>query len=362
MGNWSKKLCCAVAAMCFGVTPLTALANDYDDNWQGIIAEDVYPWGSRVWEKWDRVVPEKKIKIGISIPSLSSPYFVNQSYGFLTEAAATGAGVTILAANGYEDIQGQISQIENMVQKGVDALVIAPTSAEALTMVSEEAADKGIPVYFIGEAAITDKLKGYICENDFQFGFKGIDWIGKKLEGKGKIAILAGPAGSTYTEAINKGAHAALQNYPGIEVVAEQWGDSEDPAIGQSIAENIMNAHPDINAFFVVEAQAHGVANALIEAGKTNDIDVVMAYPFQATIPYIKNGAIDYGVTGHSLTNARILLNMIVRNANEENQVPKYVWTDGLNMEKDTIDQFPKNHVWAPEGWEPPSSMVIEPK
>ncbi len=357
-----RRLFCVLMLMCFCLIPMMAQANDYDDSWQGIVAEDIYPWGSRMWEEWNRVQPKEKIMIGISIPSLNSPYFVNQVYGFLTEAKATGVGVTILAANGYEDIQGQISQVENLMQKGVDALVIAPTSAEALTAVSEEAAKKGIPVYFIGEAAITEKLKGYICENDYDFGYKGIEWLGQTLKGKGKIAILPGPAGSTYTEAIHKGCQAALKNFPGIEVVAEQWGDGEDPAVGQSRAENILNAHPDLDGFFVVEAQAHGVANALIEAGKTDKVNVVMAYPFQATLPYIKDGSIDYGVTGHSLTNARILINMIIRNANKENKVPKYVWTDGLIMEKSTIDKFPRNQVWAPEGWVPPSSMVVDPK
>jgi ABC-type sugar transport system substrate-binding protein len=357
-----KNFIFGISLIFFLLTPMGLIADQYNDSWEGIVAENVYPWGSRVWEKWERTKPNKKLMIGISVPSMSSPYFVNQVYGFITEAQATGAGITVLAAHGYEDIQGQISQVENLVQKGVDALIIAPTSAEALTMISEEAASKGVPVYFIGEAAITDQLKGYICENDFDFGFKGIDWLGKKLKGKGKIAILPGPAGSTYTEAINKGAHAALKNFPGLELVAEKWGDGEDPAVGQSVAENIMNAHPDLDGFFVVEAQGHGVANAVIEAKKKDRIHVVMAYPFQATIPYIEDGSIDYGVTGHSLTNARILINMIIKNHNEENKVPKYVWTEGLIMEKSNIDQFPRNHVWAPEGWVPPSSMVVQSK
>ena len=91
-------------------------------------------------------------------------------------------------------------------------------------------------------------------------------------------------------------------------------------------------------------------------------IHLAVAYPFQETIPYIKYGSIDYGVTGHSLTNARILLNMAIRNFNKENKVPKYVWTPGLEMTKENVNNFPRSHVWAPEGWKPPSSMVVKPK
>ena len=307
-------------------------------------------------------MPKKPIKIGISVPSLGSPYFVNQVYGYLTEAKATGAGITVLAAGGYEDLGGQISQIENLMQKGVDALIVGVISAEGLVAITEVGTKKGVPVYFIGEAALTGMLKGYVCENDFDFGFRAVEWLCKKLNGKGKLVFLPGPAGNTYTEAINKGGHFALKNYPGIQLVDERWGDSEDPAVGQSVAENMLSAHPDLDGFFVVEAQAHGVANALKEAGLADKVLVSVAYPFQETIPYIRDGSIDYGVTGYSLTNARIILNMVIRNFNGENKVPKYVWTPGLEMTKDNIDQFPRSHVWAPEGWSPPSSMVLDPK
>ena len=349
-----------LAATLFIVAPVAA--GEYEDQWQGLVAENIYPWGARVWEPWERVKPKKKFTVGVSIPSLSSPYFVNQAYGFMTEAKASGVGITILAAQGYEDLQGQINQIENLINKGVDALIVAPISAEGLVAITEEAVAKGKPVYFIGEAALTDKLAGYVCENDFDFGFKGVSWLGNKLNGKGKIAILAGPAGNTYTEAINKGAHFALKNFPDIKVVAEKWGDAEDPAVGQSLAENILNANPDLNGFFVVEAQMHGVANAVKERGLADKVLISAAYPFQETIPYIKDGSIDYGVTGHSLTNARILLNMAVRNFNGDNHVPKYVWTPGLEMTKAGIDKFPRAHVWAPEGWQPPSSMTLDAK
>ena len=359
-----KKILMAIMILiCMALfMPMPSQAGEYDDGWQGIIAENIYPWGARLWEPWERVKPKKEFKIGISVPSLGSPYFVNQVYGYITEAKASGVGITVLAAQGYEDLQGQISQVENLVQKGVDALIIAPISAEGLAAISEEAVAKGIPVYFIGEAAITHKLAGYVCENDFDFGYKAVDWLAKKINGKGKIAILPGPAGNTYTEAINKGAHYALKNFPDVELVAEKWGDSEDPAVGQAAAENILAAHPDLKGFFVVEAQSHGVANALKERGKTDSIHIAVVYPFQETLPYIQDGSIDYGVTGHSLTNARIMLNMAVRNFNKENKVPKYVWTPGLVMNKESIDKFPRSHVWAPEGWKPPSSMVIKPK
>jgi ribose transport system substrate-binding protein len=360
-----KKILCLAAAILMALivlSPVTTVADEYTDSWIGISAENIYPWGARLWEPWERLTPKKPLKIGISVPSLSSPYFVNQVYGYLTEAEATGAGVTVLAAKGYEDLQGQINQIENLIQKGVDALVVAPISAEGIAAISDEAAEAGVKLYFIGEAAMTHKLTGYVCENDYDFGFRAVDWLAKKLNGKGQIAILPGPAGNSYTEAINKGAHGALKNYPGIEVVSEKWGAGDDPAIGQSVAENVMNAYPELAGFFVVEAQGHGVANAVKEAGKTDKIHVSMAYPFQETIPYIKDGSIDFGVTGYSLTNARILINMIIRNHNGEPAVPKYVWTPGLVLTTDTIAQFPRHHVWAPEGWRPPSSMVIKPK
>jgi ABC-type sugar transport system substrate-binding protein len=354
------RLILLLAVLFAVLAPSLSFADPYDDKWIGVEAEDVYPWGTRAVEAWERVFPKKKLTIGVSIPSLESPYFVNQVYGYLTEAQATGVGITVLAAHGYEDLQGQINQIENLMNRRVDALVVAVISAEGVAAITERAAKRGIPVYFIGEAAIMKDLTGYVCENDFDFGYKCVDWLGAKMNGRGKIAILAGPAGNTYTETINKGAHAALKKYPNLQLVAEKWTDSEDPALGQATAENILNGNPDLNAFFVVEAQAHGVANALKERNLQDKVLLSVAYPFQETIPYIRDGSIDYGVTGYSLTNARILINMIIRNANGEKRVPKYVWTPGLEMTKEAIASFPRWHVWAPEGWQPPSRMTLE--
>jgi ABC-type sugar transport system substrate-binding protein len=344
------------------VAPAFVAAGPYDDDWQGIMAEVIYPWGKRLWEPMERVVPKKAYRIGVSIPSLGSPYFVNQVYGYLTEAQATGVGISILAAKGYEDLQGQVSQIENLINKKVDALAIAPISAEGIAAVVNVAIQKKIPVYFLGEAAHTKNLTGYASENDYDLGFRGMDWLCRNLKGRGKIAILAGPAGNTYTESINKGARAALKNYPDVKLVDEKWGDSEDPAVGQELAENLLNATPDLNGFLVVEAQVHGVANTLKERKLTDKVACVAVYPFQETIPYVQDGSVDYGVTGYSLTNARILVNMIIRNLNGEPEVPRYVWTPGLDMTREGIARFPRYHVWAPEGWQPPSVMVVEPK
>jgi len=344
------------------IAPAFVAAQAYNDDWQGIMAESIYPWGKRLWEPWGRVVPKKPYRIGVSIPSLGSPYFVNQVYGYLTEAQATGVGVTILAAKGYEDLQGQVSQIENLINKKVDALAIAPISAEGIAAIVNVAIQKKIPVYFLGEAAHTKNLTGYASENDYDLGFRGMDWLCRNLKGRGKIAILAGPAGNTYTESINKGARAALKNYPDVKLADEKWGDSEDPAVGQELAENLLNATPDLNGFLVVEAQVHGVANTLKERKLTDKVACVAVYPFQETIPYVQDGSVDYGVTGYSLTNARILVNMIIRNLNGEAEVPRYVWTPGLDMTREGISKFPRYHVWAPEGWQPPSFMNVEPK
>jgi ABC-type sugar transport system substrate-binding protein len=132
--------------------------------------------------------------------------------------------------------------------------------------------------------------------------------------------------------------------------------------VGQELAENLLNANPDLNGFFVVEAQVHGVANTLKERKLTEKVAVATVYPFQETIPYIQDGSVDYGVTGYSLTNARIILNMVIRNLNGEFEVPRYVWTPGLDITREGIAKFPRFHVWAPEGWQPPSVMVVEPK
>src|SRR5215813_13546460 len=72
--------------------------------------------------------PSKAYRIGVSIPHLANPHYVGQAYGYIDEAQNLGAQVTLLEAGGYEHLDKQVSQIEDLIASKVDAIIIAAVS------------------------------------------------------------------------------------------------------------------------------------------------------------------------------------------------------------------------------------------
>ena len=72
--------------------------------------------------------PSKSYRLGVSIPHLANPHYVGQAYGYIDEAQSLGAQVTLLEAGGYEHLDKQVSQVEDLIASKVDAIINAATS------------------------------------------------------------------------------------------------------------------------------------------------------------------------------------------------------------------------------------------
>ena len=83
----------------------------------------------------------------------------------------------------------------------------------------EETYDRGIPVVLASTGVNTDKYTTWVSRNNTKAGYLYADWMGKKLDGKGKVVALMGIAGSSYAEDVLRGVKQGLSKYPGIELV-----------------------------------------------------------------------------------------------------------------------------------------------
>src|SRR6187401_3287928 len=90
--------------------------------------------------------PAKAYRLGVSIPHLSNPHYVGQAYGYIDEAQSLGAQVTLLEAGGYQYLDKQVSQIEDLVASKVDAIILAAVSGPGTVGAVEDAVAAGIPV------------------------------------------------------------------------------------------------------------------------------------------------------------------------------------------------------------------------
>lgn len=132
---------------------------------------------------------------------------------------------TIVEAN--NDASKQVQQIENFILEGMDAIIIDPISATALTGAIQEASDAGIPCIIINDGPVESDAE--LC---YQINFDTVDQMGTLTEyvceaigGKGKIIELRGTAGAEFDNIAHEGVMKTLENYPDIEVVAEVYTD-----------------------------------------------------------------------------------------------------------------------------------------
>lgn len=140
----------------------------------------------------------------------------------------------------------QVADVEDMLAKGVDAIVINPTSPVAVVPILEKAYDAGVVVVIVAADAETEKATVRILADQVKFGRDGGEFLGKAMGGKGNIIALRGIAGISVDTDRYNGAVEALSAYPDIKIVGEvyaQWAYDQ----GRQACESLALANPQID-------------------------------------------------------------------------------------------------------------------
>jgi ribose transport system substrate-binding protein len=165
------------------------------------------------------------------------------------------------------DIAGQMKIMDTMINRRVDAIALAPIDKQALVSVVERATKEGIPVVIFDSGVDTQEFLAQVATDNYQAGVMAGERMAKLLNGKGKVAIIAVQPGAASTMAREQGFEDAIKKVPGIQIVDKQYGMAE---VAQSLskAENMLTAHPDLDALFASnESSSVGAAQALKSRG-----------------------------------------------------------------------------------------------
>ena len=151
------------------------------------------------------------------------------------EALASGAVSEVVVVNRNGGPTEQIADLENLISQGVDAIILNPTDREALNATLEEAINQGIVVVAVDQAVTADGA--YVVTNDQEeYGYLGAKWLFEQLGGEGKVLEMRGIDGVPADTDRHEGFMRALEEYPGIEVVAETFTGWElSPAAEQAL-------------------------------------------------------------------------------------------------------------------------------
>lgn len=175
-------------------------------------------------------------------------------------------GGKIINVDGRSDANYQMGVIEDFIAQDVDAVIYCPVDAVAATPALKLLKNAGIPIINVDSAVEAyDMIDAFIATDNYEAGYiSGEALVKNKPEG-GKVAILDYPINDAAVQRAT-GFYDAIKDH-GFEVVA-QLEAGVTPDKGKSVAEDVMQAHPDLTAIFVIcDDSAQGAYAAIKSSG-----------------------------------------------------------------------------------------------
>lgn len=215
--------------------------------------------------------------IGFSISTLNNPFFVTLSEGAKAEAATAEKELIVLDAG--DDAAKQASDIEDLISKGIQVLIVNPVDSDAVAPAIKDAIAQGIKVISVDRAVNGVTVDCAIASDNAAGAKLATEHLVSLVGEQAKVAELEGVPGASATIERGKGFHAVADD--ALNVVARQTANF-NRSEGMSVMENILQANPDIQGIF---AHNDEMALGAVEAVGSREVVIV---GFDATDDAVK--------------------------------------------------------------------------
>lgn len=239
----------------------------------------------------------EKFVIGFSNASVSNTWRVAM-YEMLMAEAENHPNVEILYTDANDNTAKQNTDVDDLLARGIDALLISPATEAALNPAIEKAFDAGIPVIVFDRRPTTEKYTSFVVTDDVINGEmsaqKLVDMlIAKNGEPKGNVVVIQGYMGSGPQIDRMQGINNVLNQYPEIKIVADQAADFQRSK-GQAVMENILMANQDIDAVISQSGESlAGAIDAIKEANRLEGMIIVNIDGYNGILKAIKDGTVE---------------------------------------------------------------------
>lgn len=218
-----------------------------------------------------------QLSVGLAISTQNNPFFVALRDG--ADAEAKAQGVKLITVDAQDDSAKQISNIEDLIQKKVQVILINPADSDAVAGVVKEAVKAGIKVVSLDRSVNGAEVSAHIASDNVAGGKMAAEFLLEKIGSKGNIVELEGIPGSSAARERGQGFHSVVDGKADLKLVAKQAADF-DRAKGLSVMENILQGNKDVKGVFAHnDEMALGAFKAIEAAGLKN----VVVVGFDAT-------------------------------------------------------------------------------
>lgn len=229
-----------------------------------------------------------EITVGLSVSTLSNPFFVSLEEGVNT--LATENGTQVISVDAQDDSAKQSNDVDDLIQQGVDVLLINPVDSAAITPAVEAANSAGIPVIMVDRATDAGEYVTLVASDNVAGGEMAAQYIVDQVGENASTLQLEGVPGASATNERGEGFMNVAET--SLNVLDSQTANF-DRAEGLTVMENMLQGNSDVQAVFAQnDEMALGAIEAIEGAGLSNQITVVSFDGTEGGIKAVEDGSL----------------------------------------------------------------------
>lgn len=276
-----------------------------------------------------------QLVIGLAMNTQTNPFFVDVKDG--VQKAADEHGIKLYITDAQNDPAIQMKDIENLITKKPDAIIIDTCDSDAIVSSVEACNEAGIPVFTMDRQANGGEVVSHIGYDAIKSGKIAGQYLVDTLGGKGNIVELQGIMGTNVAQNRSAGFNEIISANPDMKIVSTQVADF-DRAKAMSVMENILQANPKIDGLYAAnDEMLLGALEAIEAAGRLDEITMIGCDAIDDTLEAIKAGKVEATIAEPPFFLGKAILNTAYDYLNGK-EVEASVILDNSLVTKDNVD------------------------
>ncbi len=247
----------------------TAQAQDAMDGYKGAPRTEVWSPVDLQYTDTSQYKKDGPYVIGFSNASVDNTWRLAQLHAIQAAAAKHKDVIKqLIITDANNNPSKQVSDVEDLLQRGVDILLVSASKSDALDPIVTRAMKDGIPVIMVDRRVTSENYVSFVTASDQVTGRLFAQWLVEKLNGKGNVIMLPGQAGASPAEIRIAAAKSIFAQHPGIKILDMQYTDWSPAKAKTIVSAMIQKYGKDINGIWNDSGvQGGGSLEAFVAAG-----------------------------------------------------------------------------------------------
>lgn len=291
----------------------------------------------------------KAYTIAFSLKTVTNDDFQKAIASSIQSAVEAGGHKFLLVTAGEQTaVSTQVNQVEDLIAKKVDAIILNPMDGKAVVPVLKKAKAAGIPVIIVDssvEKGNEDLYIAYVGTDNFNAGVEAGKRMVKELNNKGNVLIVRGANGSLAGDNRVDGFKKGLQG-SALKIVGEQPGNWTN-SVAMQVTENMLQANKNTQGLFTAsDVMLDGILQAIADANRSG-IKILAVDGSKKAVDLIQAGSITGTMAQFPAKMGQIAVDTLLGVLNGSKQVasiPKVIDSGTMVYDRSNLDEARK---WA---------------